>query len=51
LRRVRNDLGTVLQMQAIQDFRHVVLDRPFGDADRHGNLPVGLSLRDQRQDL
>jgi len=51
LRRVSDDLGAVLQMQAIQDFSHVILDRPFGDADGHGNLTVGLSLCDQRQDL
>ena len=50
-RRVSDDLGAVLQVQAIQDFSHMILDRPFGDADGHGNLSVGLSLCDQRQDL
>ena len=51
MRRISDNLGAVVQMQAIQDFSHVILDRPFGDADGHGNLAVGLSLCDQRQDL
>ncbi len=51
LGRVSDDLGAVLQVQAIEDLSHVILDRPFGDADGHGNLSVGLALSDQRQDL
>ena len=51
LGRVCDDLGAVLQMQMIQDFSHVILDRPFGDADGDSHLTVGLALCDQRQDL
>ena len=48
---IGNDLGAILQVQVIQDLRHVVLDCPLRDADCPSHLPVGLPLSHQGQDL
>ena len=44
-------LGPVLQVEAVQDFGHMVFDRALGDADGFAYLAVGLSLGDQGQYL
>lgn len=48
---VGDHLGPVLQVEALQDLGHVVLDRALGDADGFAYLAVGLPLGDQGQDL
>ena len=48
---VADDVSRVVQAQLGQDVGAVVLDRPRADAEEAGDLPVGLSLRRERQDL